>query len=247
MAITQATYKYMEVYNSIRSDILLKNYPDNTLLPTENLLMEKYGVSRNTIRKAIKMLQENGFITTKQGSGSVVHTIHKGNLLDKTPTSMPPWSAPAGSVEYRKSYDSITVSRGALDIVPAPKEVAERFQIPANSEVYRVQRIWKMDNVPYNYQIQYVNPSVFPDFHKYMDEDRKIRRLLEKRHDLHTLYNEEHIACVNAGFIEAGLLNVEPGTALMHTVRFAHCEKGVYEYAIFYGNPEYTGYVMRMD
>ena len=248
MPATVSTHKYLDIYNAIRSDILLKVYPDNSLLPTESLLMKKYGVSRNTIRRAIKMLQDNGFISTRQGSGSIVHSIHSDNLIDRAPAVYPPWRSAVGSVEYRREYESITVSRGAYDMVSAPAEVAEAFHIPIDTPIFRTQRIWKMDGVPYNYMIQYLNQDILPGLStKHLDEDRKIGRLLEKYWGLHMLRTEEHISCLNAGFIEAGLLNVEVGTALMHTVRLAHCENGVYEYAIFYGNPQHTGYVMRMD
>lgn len=245
---TTTNHKYLDIYNAIRSDILLKVYPDNSLLPTESFFMEKYGVSRNTIRRAIKMLQDNGFISTRQGSGSIVHPIHSDNLMENYAGEYPLWNATAGTVEYRRSYEEITVTRGAFEIVPTPPEVAAAFNIPVNTPIPRIQRIWKMDGVPYNYMIQYINSTMLPGFtSEHMDEDRKIRRLIDKHWSLHHLGGEEHISCINAGFTEANFLNVEIGAALMHTVRMAHCEKGIYEYAIFYGNPQYTGYMMHLN
>lgn len=247
MSNSVSTHKYLDVYNAIRSDILLKVYPDNSLLPTESELMEKYGVSRNTIRRAIKLLQDEGFILTRQGSGSIVKEIHSDNLMDQSPSQIPPWPSATSSVEYHGNPKSVQVSRAALDKVPTPEQVAQAFHTPPGSLTYRVQRIWKMDDIPYNYMVQYVNREILPGFSQHVDEDRRIHNLLEKYWGLHRLRSEEHITCVNAGFIEAGLLGVEVGSALLLTTRLSYCEKGVFEYAQFYGNPKYTGYVMHME
>ena len=60
-------HKYLEIYNAIRNDILLMVYPDNSPLPTESHLMRKYDASRNTVRRAVKMLQDEGLVRTRQG------------------------------------------------------------------------------------------------------------------------------------------------------------------------------------
>ena len=245
MPAAVSTHKYLDVYNAIRSDILLKVYPENSLLPTESHLMEQYGVSRNTVRRAVKLLQEEGFISTRQGSGSIV-TGQPETLVDPTNANVPPWNTATCTVEYHVEPTAVQVSRPALDKVDAPAEVAEAFGIPAGTRIYRVQRVWKINGIPYNYMVQYINRQILPGFSKYVDEDRKIHKLLAKYWGLHRKHSVEHISCINAGFIEASLLNVEVGTALLHTSRQAYCEKGVFEYAVFYGNPKYTGYIVNM-
>ena len=245
MPTTISTHKYLDVYNAIRSDILLRVYPDNSLLPTESHLIKQYGVSRNTVRRAVKMLQDEGFVSTRQGSGSLVNT-HGEKLMDPSRPNIPPWSTATSAIEYHITPSTIQVSKAAVDKIPAPEEVAKAFHIAPGTQIYRVQRVWKMDGIPYNYMIQYINRDILPGFSKHVDEDRKVHKLLEKYWGYHRQRSEEHISCINAGFIEAGLLNVEVGTALLHTSRQAYCEKGVFEYAFFYGNPKYTGYVMHM-
>lgn len=239
-------HKYLEIYNAIRNDILLMVYPDNSPLPTESHLMRKYDASRNTVRRAVKMLQDEGLVRTRQGSGSVV-TVFGENLMDQLPIKSPPWPTGTSSIEYHVEPSGMQVSKAALDMVSAPDDVAKAFGIPVGTQIHRIQRMWKMDDKPYLYMIQYINDKILPGFFNHVDEDRIIQNLLEKHWGLHRLYCEEHISCVNAGFIEAGLLSVDVGTALLHTSRLAHCEKGVYELAVFYGNPQYSGYVLRLQ
>lgn len=60
------------VVKRIVESISLGMYQKGEKLPSENSLCEQYGVSRITMRKALKELVSMGFIETRQGRGSVV-------------------------------------------------------------------------------------------------------------------------------------------------------------------------------
>ena len=49
----------------------------NTLLPSENELKDQYDTSRETIRKALNLLAQNGYIQKVRGKGSIVIDISK--------------------------------------------------------------------------------------------------------------------------------------------------------------------------
>lgn len=49
----QSIPAYLDVYNSLYTDIVTGIYPPGEHLPGETSLAEKYGVSRNTLRQAI--------------------------------------------------------------------------------------------------------------------------------------------------------------------------------------------------
>ncbi len=54
----------------------------NTLLPTENELATRFGVSRAPIREALKVLEVAGAIESKQGGRSLVKAVSLAELLD---------------------------------------------------------------------------------------------------------------------------------------------------------------------
>ncbi|WP_165004125.1 MULTISPECIES: trehalose operon repressor [unclassified Enterococcus] len=64
--------KFNEIFLDLEQKILAKQYPPHTLLPSENQLIKIYGVSRETIRKALNLLTTEGYIQKKQGKGSIV-------------------------------------------------------------------------------------------------------------------------------------------------------------------------------
>lgn len=61
-----------ELYFDLLNSILRAEFPVDGRLPTETTLAQRYGVSRSTVRNALARLREDGHITSRQGSGSVV-------------------------------------------------------------------------------------------------------------------------------------------------------------------------------
>lgn len=64
--------RYRQLAESLRALIETGRYMIGSLLPTENELCETYGVSRHTVRDALRLLSEAGMIQRRQGSGSLV-------------------------------------------------------------------------------------------------------------------------------------------------------------------------------
>lgn len=64
--------KFELIYIDLENKIKTKKFEANTLLPSENRLKEYYGVSRETIRKVLSQLEENGYIQKKHGLGSII-------------------------------------------------------------------------------------------------------------------------------------------------------------------------------
>lgn len=64
--------KYNQIYQTLSSKIIDGEYSQKGTLPSEHNLMQKYSVSRETVRKALNLLQENGYIQKMKGKGSVI-------------------------------------------------------------------------------------------------------------------------------------------------------------------------------
>jgi DNA-binding LacI/PurR family transcriptional regulator len=64
--------KYKQIWNSLKSAIESGAYAPGVRLPSEFELVESYGASRVTISRALKELQNGGYIDRRAGSGTYV-------------------------------------------------------------------------------------------------------------------------------------------------------------------------------
>jgi GntR family transcriptional regulator, trehalose operon transcriptional repressor len=71
------TNKYLTIYNIIVEQIKSGEIPPQTLLPSENELKDQFDTSRETIRKALNLLSQDGYIQKVRGKGSIVIDISK--------------------------------------------------------------------------------------------------------------------------------------------------------------------------
>jgi GntR family transcriptional regulator len=75
---------YYQVAGLLRNEILSGAWPPESRLPTEEELVKRYGVSRPTIRKAKRMLAEQGFIQDIKGSGCYLNSQETWNTMPPT-------------------------------------------------------------------------------------------------------------------------------------------------------------------
>lgn len=72
--------KYIAIYNDLVKKIQSNVWPISSKIPSENDLAAVYTTSRETIRKALNLLSQNGYIQKVRGKGSIVIAINKFNF-----------------------------------------------------------------------------------------------------------------------------------------------------------------------
>jgi len=72
---------YESVVEKIRSLIEQENLGPGDLLPPERQLSEKFKVSRHSLREAIRVLQEQGVLSARQGSGNYIQATSQADLV----------------------------------------------------------------------------------------------------------------------------------------------------------------------
>ena len=75
--LTSGKKLYEQVLERIKGMIAQGTYQKGDMLPSEKELMEMMGVSRITVREALRLLSEAGVIETRKGKGSFI-------LIDRT-------------------------------------------------------------------------------------------------------------------------------------------------------------------
>lgn len=63
---------YIQVARALRDEIVSGAYMVGSLLPTEEELCKRFSVSRYTVREALRLLREDGLVSSRQGAGTIV-------------------------------------------------------------------------------------------------------------------------------------------------------------------------------
>ncbi|MBL4892225.1 MAG: FadR family transcriptional regulator, partial [Rhizobiaceae bacterium] len=74
-----------QLYNDLLNSILVGDFPPLSSLPTETHLVSKYGIPRTTVRSALAQLKDEGFLVSRQGSGTIVTENVNGHSVPFTP------------------------------------------------------------------------------------------------------------------------------------------------------------------
>jgi GntR family transcriptional regulator len=147
--------KYLQIKNMIIEKIESNQFEENSKLPSEREISEKYGVSRMTARKALKMVVESGYASSHVGKGTYVR---KPKLM-KNLTEIEGFS-----FMVRRQRDG-TISSRVLEarIIEADSLLSEKLKIPIGAEVYRIMRIRIVDGVPIAIQESNLPVQLFPN------------------------------------------------------------------------------------
>lgn len=70
--VALANFKYLQLADRIKKDILATVFKPGQQIPIEDELVELFAMSRNTVRQAVKLLVNEGYLIKIQGSGTFV-------------------------------------------------------------------------------------------------------------------------------------------------------------------------------
>lgn len=119
--VTEKKPRYQQLAEDLRGAILRGDFPAPDQFPTENELCIRYGVSRFTVREALRALQAEGLIRRKRGSGTVIQpAAARGGALHQ----------PLSNVQELMQYARDShVDFQRLPDTPLPRKLVE--QLPA--------------------------------------------------------------------------------------------------------------------
>ena len=134
--------KYDTIYKDLKRKIEADEFTYQELLPSENLLIQTYDCSRNTVRRAISRLVTDGYVQTMQGKG--VRNIYR-------PAAQTAFTI--GEIEsFRESAirNGQTASTSVLLFLEmqVDSSLAEKTGFPADAQIYYIQRLHYLNHMP---------------------------------------------------------------------------------------------------
>ena len=152
--------KYDGIYHSIKKRIEAQDYPYQSLLPSENTLIEKYACSRNTVRRALAELVADGYVQTMQGRG--VRVIYQP--VEKTTFTI-------GGIETfqetaRRNHLHAVTKVTKFETVIADECFAAKSGFSAGDELWSIERVRYLDGkaliLDVNYFLKEFVPGLTP-------------------------------------------------------------------------------------
>jgi GntR family transcriptional regulator len=147
VALRQA--KYLRIYEDLAARILAGEYPPASLLPSQRELSNRYGVTLMTLRQALQMLEDEGMICARPGTGTFVATQRYAYDLGHLRSFAQDMAFQGALVETR------VISARTLI---APPQVAAHLGLSKSGRAYAIRRLRLIDNRPVVLEDSYLPP-----------------------------------------------------------------------------------------
>jgi GntR family transcriptional regulator len=186
-------------------------------LPSENELAERHGITRATVRHALDVLEQDGWIYREKGKGSfaaVRRVEHELTQLVSTTEDM------------RRRGWSLTTRVVSLEQVASLPYVAHILELPVGAPVYELCRLRIVDDEPLSLQTAYLPLELCPKLEE-NDLAGSLYRLLETRYGLRLWTGKEVLRARCTAPHEAQLLQIRDNSPVMYMERVTYAANGV--------------------
>ena len=145
-------------YKQIVSELEAGKYNEVKKLPREEDLIEKYQVSRTTIRKAIAMLVNKGYVYQVQGSGIFIREASLQDYVSLENLKGLTRDFPDKKIESKLIN---------LMVINADEDLAKQMKCDVGTDIYFLERLRYVNEEPFAVEYTYLNKNVIP----YMSEE----------------------------------------------------------------------------
>lgn len=224
---------YQQIYQLLRDQIRRGEWSPGDLFPSESTLMEKYDVSRATVRQALEELVADGLIYRRRGRGTFVSLPSvEQNLVrivsfteDMRQRGLRPGTALLGA-----------------GLIPATETIAAKLEIEPGDELARIERLRLADGEPMSVEVSCLVHRYCPGV---LEEDytkNSLRQILERQYGLRMTRAEQTIQAVAASRAMARHLAIEVRAPLLFIERVTYSEYDIpVEYLrIYHRGDRYT-------
>jgi GntR family transcriptional regulator len=202
---------YYQIELRLREAIESGTYRPGDRLPTEKVLQERFGVSRVTVRTALRRLEEEGMISTQRGRGTFV-TIQgdEGKRIERNTARL-------------HSFEEDILGQGgeprievlALERIPVPQRIGNLLDLNEGTEITRIRRVGWVGETPLWVESRYIHPSVDAALSTSGAGNTSISRVLESESGHLIDSSRLRITAATATKDQANSLGIRPGDPVL--------------------------------
>lgn len=226
---------YLQLKESIEKKIRDGVYKVGDKIPSERQMSELYGITRVTVKHAIRMLEEEGVLCSKQGKGTFVVDTPQSNKkieLGMNATGQLSLDIRIGGMFPSKVV--LSLKSGIVDELPVSFDPENRY--------VELVRLLRADEIPYALQIAYLPYSLFYDAERHNFRDNSLYDYMDGRgHRPRKIESELVVGKVPPRY--AKYLNIsEEKNVFQFTYKGYDKDNVLVEYTKSYNLPEYTSF-----
>ncbi|MEY2818090.1 MAG: hypothetical protein RL275_1553 [Chloroflexota bacterium] len=221
-------------FQRLQTDLaaLINKTPAGQRLPSEPELAKQLGVSRATLREAMRSFETQGLIRRRQGSGTFV--VGKVEALDS-------------GLELLESLETIakrmglevSVSDLSIGTVSADAELATCLNVTAGTKLTRVRRVIRADSRPVAYLVDTLPEDVLHAKDVPSDFHGSVLDFLLSRGDPLTT-SRANVSAIGATADVAKPLEIQRGDVLLHfKAQLFNSDAKIVDYSLSYFIPGY--------
>ncbi len=177
-------------------------------LPSEPELARQLGISRATLREALRSFEDRGLIVRRRGRGTFVHKPHP--VLES-------------GLEVLESLDTLATRRGltpdtrdlVIETRPARGEFAARLELPDGTPLTVVSRVKTLNRLPVAYMVDAVPAELVSEEEMRVGFAGSVLDFLVARGEPAPAYARATIAVPQAGPALAQKLRIAPDAPLI--------------------------------
>lgn len=197
---------YSQIYDYLYELIHSGDLPPGSQLPSENELVEKFNVSRITVRHAIAKLEQENLLVRMPGKGTFIAEpkIDREliNILSFTDRME----------KIGKSTHSRVISVDVMEKVP--ERIKRELQIDGGTPVVRIERVRYSGEEAMSIERTCLSLARFPNLEQFDFERNSLYKILEQNYHVKPSYSHKTIEMTYCNSTEAKLLGITRGSCV---------------------------------
>ena len=208
---------YNRIYNELRQRIESGELIAGARMETEMELRKRYGVSRETIRRALSMLESDGYIVRKVSSGTFVRA-------QKAQYATSSYHESFTEQMRRQGKKPSSQIRSIEILTEVPAQIGAALRLLENERVYCVKRVRLADGIPMAYEIAYIRQSLCPNLQTLLLDESSLYCIYEDHYHLNMDRIEIKVEAITADSTLQKLLNLKGSMAVLKMTSLMHLD-----------------------
>lgn len=221
-------------FQRLQSDLasLIAKTTAGERLPSEPDLAKKLGVSRATLREAMRTFEAQGLIRRRQGSGTFV--VGQVPVLEAGLEVLESLETMAERLNLEISVDNLQVQSTIAD-----SDNSQALDVAVGTQLLRIQRVMREESRPVAFLVDTLPEEVLKSEQLPVNFDGSVLDFLLKRGDSLTV-SKAAISAIGAPADVAKALQIQRGDVLLEVVsKLYHSNGKVLDYSSSYFIPGY--------